>query len=309
MKIVVKDKSDMFSSLEGKNYDDILRRYTKSLFDKIIIKPGCLSCDEIYDLCTYLTKDIILRSANGKTPFLQAISLKIIKLSKALNNEDRLLTRYYQKIEPSEKIVDYLSLKYAYLLDKYKNLGCYDKLVCQFKNIIKDVITSLRVINLSIEPNLKVFLLKNAKEIRWDDEYVIPDLRKKFNNKFKDKIDECFLDELIMFYIDEYKNAYLAGNSKVSLKEYLITRLLDALKKHIIKVDRINEKIEGLNFHNIPSNVIDSWINNYAITHSLWVSDVRTYMFKQVLNYSSDDYDRIIKFKEGKKLKVLSRKK
>lgn len=253
-------KRQLGDKINFNNEDDlnfIIDHYTDTFFEKIRCYAGILNEDDLFVYSLNLIKYFVfnLEINNDFRVFLNNRIHKEIENYE--DNDELLLKKYIIFNRYNEKIINYYSNKYSYILDYYIDNYGYNFIKKEFKNIIEAALQKLNNSNKSLEQIVEKIILKRIKEEKEKQKeyiikarngsskafeilynnyyYIINVIYDKYKNDIKLNMRD--LKNIIKEKYNEFMHAYINGTSNTDINKYLYTRLnyymRNSINKHI----------------------------------------------------------------------------
>lgn len=245
----------------NKDKDYLISIYSKRFLKHITKYKYILTEEELerYSI-KYITKlvDLFISDRNS---FSNNINSRISFESKYIQDEEIFLSRYIVEEGVNDKIVDYLSNKYRYLLDEYKTKNSYFILNACYKYIISDVLDNVTSHKVSMGSYMKkqihkkhlqiVSELNGMEDIAKQDKatrillyYSYSSIKTLIFENYKDivNIPTLKLKNLINQKYDIYFNNYINGNVKRDLRRHIINSFNSYFSYFLNSMEEIDNK-------------------------------------------------------------------
>ncbi len=285
-------EENLISKVSNRSEENIVylsNYYKRKIIDDIYQKNfNYLSYEEVnkyaYDiLYNFFNKYV---GSDNPTNILSMIAALIARERKYLSDCESFFIKYLIYEKPNDKIIDYFTNKYLYIIEKYKNTKYGYYMLLYYKESIKVILNEINCPNFAFETKLKkkiykkkeqlkeeIRLLQQKQDLSSDDiktlylchEYVKDFVFDKYKDKFSHDI-----KYIISKKYDEFLNAYLNSNRNRDLSSYLFTRYTDYLDRKIksnqicnidINYDELNDKI--YKYYHIYENILNKSTGYY----------------------------------------------
>lgn len=251
--------------------ETLISTYSKRFLKHIIKYKYILTEEELEQFSINYITELVDKFINDRNSFSNNINTRIAIESKYIQDEDIFLSRYVVREGLNDKIVNYFSNKYKYLLEDYKTKNSYFILSSCYKYIFSEILGSI----ISHKSNMESYLCEQIHKKHVEIERNLKDMEKEARTeessrillyysysslkvfvfeKYKDIVNmpSLKLEKIINQKYDLYFSGYMKGTSKSDLRRYMINSfnnyfnwvLNNSNKKDITFIDENAVKIK-----------------------------------------------------------------
>lgn len=249
--------------VEPERLEIAINHYANNFYEKIKDFNNYLSDDELKKYSYVITKSICFKHKESKNDFRSIVWNNLVREAKYYKeNEELLLQKYVIYIELTDKIFEYFSNKYQYIVNSHKRMGQNVFAKQNYSAIIKNALMNLKVpmknldeiilsqMNILYQKDMTsaqnaTIAYKKGEECDTSCIYENYAYIKEFIfNKFSGKVifDDEYLKKQIEIKYNDYITAYLNGTTKGYVSRYLNTRLTTYFNRYLANNNVISEE-------------------------------------------------------------------
>ena len=284
-------------------YIDNEKKYIDDYYNLIKDKKSIFSNEEKFLYCKTFVNYVFRRPKSFAN-----ITAEIKKDFERIQDDMSFSLRYIMIVGLNDKILDYISNEYKYVLNRF--ISDFDILISdkEFKNAVSEALDNIYKSNVNLENKIYDILKKKhvkktnitninqlksdvlsseeIEKVREENHYIVYDVLNKFIDSGKD-VSENELLKVLEDKYNKYFNYMIDLDMDYNIKRYLKNRLTDFCNKRIISLNRkydINNNVDKEEYMKL-------YINNYYI----YVKKLQKILKRNDCFISFDKADEILK--------------